>query len=346
MRILLTGSTGLLGSHIVYQLLQSEHTVRCLIRKEPPGGWSESMRRRVEWHTGDILDVYSLQDALAGMDAVIHAAGLVSFDPKQREHLYQVNAEGTANLVNMCLDQKVSRIVHVSSVAALGRTRDGQTIDESAEWQDGKANSQYAISKHLGELEIFRGIAEGLSAVMVNPTIILGPAADWTKGSVAMVDRIHQGFSWYTRGINGFVDVRDVAHVICRLVDSTISGERFIVNADNWSYKQVFETIAQELGVRAPFKCAQAWQSSLVWRMESLKAMLGGGSPLVTRETAQTAQIKVYYNNLKLLHALPGFSYRSLSSTLEDTCRFYKKHESGLEALWSFLGAHQESGRS
>lgn len=340
MRILLTGSTGLLGTHILYRLLRSPHKVRCLIRKEPPAGLPASASGSLEWQRGDLLDVYSLQDALQGVDAVIHAAGMVSFDPRKREDLYQVNVEGTANLVNMSLTAGVSRMVHVSSVAALGRSRDGQQQDETAEWLDGRHNSQYALSKHLGEQEVFRGMAEGLSAVIVNPTIILGPAADYTRGSVAIVRKIHQGFSWYTRGVNGWVDARDVAQAVLLLLESSLSGERFIVNADNQAYRFLFESIARELGVRPPARLATALQGSLLWRMEALKAFFGGGDPLVTRETARTAQMRVSYSSAKLLQAFPGFSFRKLEDTIRDSCAYFRQsrlHPSAVTELWEFL---------
>ena len=231
-------------------------------------------------------------------------------------------------------------MVHVSSVAALGRGKEGLKQDETAEWQDGRHNSQYAVSKHLGEQEVFRGIAEGLSAAIVNPTIILGPALDYTRGSAAIVHKIHQGFSWYTRGINGWVDARDVAQAVLQLLESSLSGERYILNADNRAYRELFESIARELGVRPPVRLARAWQSSLVWRMEALKTSLVGAEPLLTRETADTAQMQVSYSSAKLLQTLPGFSFRKLENTIRDTCAFFalsRTRPHGMAELWNFL---------
>lgn len=316
--ILVTGGTGLLGSHLIRSLVAAGKPVRALYRKQPAAALQD-IQHKIEWVKCDILDVIELEQAMEGIEQVYHCAGVVSFTPGNND-LRQVNVEGTANVVNLALDAGVKKLVHVSSVAALGRVKDGIHISEESEWEQSKHNSKYSISKYEGEMEVWRGIAEGLPAVIVNPSIILG-AGNWSEGSSALFRNAYKEFPYYTNGVNGFVDVRDVVKAMMLLMDSPITEERFILSADNWSYKELFTAMAKAMNKKPPAKEATPFMSGIVWRVEKLKHLFGGKSPLITKETAHTAQLKVYYKNDKIRECLPGFNFRPLATTIEELSR-------------------------
>jgi nucleoside-diphosphate-sugar epimerase len=318
--ILVTGGTGFLGSHLLRRLVNVGEPVRALYRKQIPQQLQD-IQQRIEWIQGDILDVSVLEDAMAGVDKVYHCAAVVSFHPSTHQLMLKINGEGTANVVNLAIDAGVRKLVHVSSVAAIGRAKDG-VIDEDCEWQESKNNSRYAVSKYQGEIEAWRGVAEGLDVAIVNPSIILG-AGFWDDGSGMLIKNAWKEFPYYTQGINGFTDVKDVVEVMFRLMESDIKGQRFIVSADNWRYLDLFTQMADQLGKKPPHIAVKPWLAEIVWRMEALKSQLTGKKALLTKETARTAQMKVYYNNSKILHALPGFSFTPLQSTIEEICQVF-----------------------
>lgn len=317
--ILVTGSAGLLGRELVEQLLRKGKTVRALFNKTPLKGLDHPLLEQVQCN---VLDVVGLEAAMQDVEQVYHCAAIVTFNPKRRDEMFRVNVEGTANVVNAALSTGIKKLVHVSSVAALGRMREGETVNETMNWSEETSNSKYGHSKYLAELEVFRGIGEGLDAVMVNPVIILGPG-DWNSGSSKLFKSVYDGFPWYSEGVTGFTDVRDVADVMIRLMDSNISGERFIVSAGNLSYRDLFFMIADAFGVKRPHKKITRPLAQLVWRLEAIKCFFTGKEPLVTRETAATALATVHFDNSKLLKQLPDFSYRTIEETVKHTCSVF-----------------------
>lgn len=315
--ILVTGGSGLLGAELIRQLLQSGKRVRALVNQKPLSLPSHPM---LEQARGSILDVMALEEAMQGVEDVYHCAALVSFDPGDDARLYKINVEGTANLVNAALDAGVRRFAFVSSVAALGRHKDGVPVDESMNWSKETHNSRYGQSKYLAEMEVWRGMAEGLNAVVVNPSVIIGPG-DWNSSSTAIFKSVYNGFPWYSEGVNGFVDVRDVAKAMILLTEKDIFGERFILNGHHATYKSVFELMAKAFGKNPPHRKVTPFLAGLVWRWEKIKSKLTGTRPLVTKETAETALAKVEYRNDKLLKALPGFIYTGLEESIAFTCK-------------------------
>jgi dihydroflavonol-4-reductase len=288
----------------------------------------------VEWVEGDILDVVSLQDAMEGIDTVIHSAAIVSFASKDRNEMYQVNVDGTANVVNMALEKNVRRLIHVSSVAALGRTAGGGRVNETKTWEESKVNTHYAKSKHKGELHVWRGIAEGLEAVILNPSTILG-YGDWNHGSCAIFKNVNEGFNWYTPGINGFVDVEDVAKVTCLFVENDISDERYIVNGDTWSFKKLQDTIAAGFSKKGPTRKTSAFILAIAWRLEKLKSFFTGKKPLLTKESIRVANSQTWFENEKILATLAGFHFTPLEQTIQAACLKYRlpdKNDTGEKA--------------
>lgn len=319
--ILVTGATGLVGSCLIEMLLQQGKQVSALYRTSIP---AFSFANKVNWVKGDILEVDSLQDAMENVQEVYHCAAIVSFNPKQKELLNKVNVEGTANVVNACINAGVQKLVHVSSVSALGRIRENTVIDETMNWSEETSNSEYGKTKFLAEMEVWRGIGEGLKAVMVNPTIILGPA-DWEKGSSAIFKNVYKEFPWFTEGVTGFVDVQDVAKAMIMLMESDVNAQRFIINADNLFYRDLFCMIASAFGKKPPHKKVTPFIAGIVWRLESLKSLFSGKQPLLTKETARTAQAKVYFDNKKLQQFLPAFKYNNMQTTVQRVCDAYKQ---------------------
>lgn len=329
--ILVTGGTGFLGSHLLRALVNAGKPVRALYRQQIPAQ-VQDIQHKVQWVQGDVLDVISLEEAMQDITQVYHCAAVVSFQPDSRRELMQVNVDGTANVVNMALDAGVKKLVHVSSVAAISRVKDGDVIVEDCEWQESRNNSQYAISKYRSEMEVWRGQAEGLQTVIVNPSIILG-SGFWHDGSGALVKNVWKEFPFYTKGINGFVDVEDVVKAMLLLMDSDISGERFILSADNWSYYDLFSAMAARLGKKPPHIEVRSWLAEVVWRMEKVKGLISGSKPLVTRETARTAQLKIFYSSRKIQQMLTGFQFKPLQQTIVDVCDAYRQEmeaEAGL----------------
>jgi nucleoside-diphosphate-sugar epimerase len=320
---LVTGGTGFLGAYIIKNLVEKGILVRAIRRSAKlPFFINPEIFNRVEWVEGDILDVVSLEEAMQGVDGVIHSAAFVSFYKSERQQMYKVNVEGTANVVNAAIDQKIPRLLHVSSVAALGRKTKSELVTEERKWEEDKNNTHYAISKHKAELEVWRGFAEGLDGVIINPSTILG-FGDWHSSSCAIFRSAYKEFSWYTKGINGFVGVEDVAEAAVQLWQSDISEKKFIVNTDNISFQHLFNTIAKEFKKKEPNREATTALAELAWRMEAVKAFFMRKKPLLTRETAKVARNRTRFDNTALVKALPGFNYEPLEKVIKNACEKY-----------------------
>lgn len=324
-KILVTGGTGLVGSQLVFDLIQSGEQVTVLKRSGSDLGLinsvfkgNEPLLDKIEWFDGDILDVTKIFEACKGIEQVYHCAAKVSFDSRHQSLLHKVNTEGTANVVNACLENKVEKLCYVSSVAALGRERDNQHIDESTQWKRSNHNSNYAISKYAAENEVWRGIAEGLNAVIVNPTIIIGPG-NWKTDSSALFGKVYDGLSFYTNGVNGYVDVRDVSAAMIQLMNSSISEEKFLLVSENLSYKSFFTLVANALNKKPPFISANNIMRSIAWRGEWLRSAITGKPQVITKETARTSAHTYYYSSAKIQKAL-GFSFRPVTESVSFTC--------------------------
>jgi nucleoside-diphosphate-sugar epimerase len=332
---LVTGGTGLVGAHLIFDLLNRGEAVRALRRgtsddkflfkvfdyyADDPG----SLIQKIEWAEADILDYYAVDNAMNGISKVYHSAAMVSFLPENRDEMMQVNIDGTANIVNAALVNSVAKVCHVSSIAALGRPEENKSeINENIAWKPSRNNSGYAISKYGAEREVWRGVAEGLNAVIVNPSIILG-VADPMKGSSRIFSTVWKGLKFYPPGINGFVDVLDVVRAMVELMHSDISGERFILNGVNERYQNLFSTIAGHFVKPAPTIRTNKFLTGMAWRAEMLKHFLFRTKPLITKETARTATNTYSYSTQKIEEML-GFKYTGFDKTLANLCEYYAK---------------------
>ena len=319
--IFVTGASGLVGSHLIQSLVQKGQHVRALYRNNIP---VFKHAEKVNWIKGDILDVSSLEEALQGVTQVYHCAAIVAFTPKQAAAMLHANVEGTANVVNACIQHQVQKLVYVSSVAALGRIREGAAVDETMNWTPETSNSVYGKSKYLAEMEVWRGMGEGLNVAIVNPVIILG-AGDWNKGSSEIFKSAYDEFPWYTQGVSGFVDVLDVVDAMQLLMQSEVQGQRYIISGANLPYREIFTRIAQAFHKKPPYKKVTPLLAAIVWRLEAIKGMITGKAPLLTKETAATAQAVVHFDNTKFLNAFPEFKYRSIDETIKRACKELKE---------------------
>jgi nucleoside-diphosphate-sugar epimerase len=314
--ILVTGGAGLLGQALITQLLENGERVVAVYHKTPLKDFKSPNLIQKQ---ADILDVVALETAMEGVQKIYHCAALVSFDPRDREQLFRVNVEGTANIVNIALTNAVQKLIHVSSVAALGRIRENTLVDETRNWTRETSNSIYGESKFKGEMEVWRGIAEGLPAAIVNPSIILG-AANWNSGSTAIFKNVYNKFPWYTTGTSGWVDVNDVVNAMIGLMESDITEQRFILSGTSETYQNVFNLIADGFQIKRPSKKVTPFLAGLIWRLEKIKSMVTRKKPLITKETVKTAMSKVYYDHSKILKALPGFNFTPLPETITRIC--------------------------
>ena len=283
-------------------------------------GSSQDLFNKIEWMNADLTIPESLNQALEGIDKVYHAAAYVSFDPRDRQKLIQNNREVSANIVNACLEKKNVRLLHVSSTAAIGSVANGEAATENLIWTPGKKNSGYSVSKFLSEMEVWRGIEEGLDAVIVNPSIILGPGF-WHKGSSIMFTKIKNGLRFYTNGATGYVGVEDVVKCMIALMESNVTKERFIISAENLSYKEIFTLIARELKVKPPTIEVTPFLAAIAWRIDALRSYFGG-KRIITREAVSAGQNKVFFSNEKIKTQF-GCEFESIEEVVRRTAMKY-----------------------
>lgn len=330
--ILVTGATGLVGSHLLYNLCTTHKVIRATKRKHSDTELvkkvfsyytdkSEILFEKIEWVNADLLNFCELEDAFKDITKVYHCAAWVSFSPKHKHKMIQNNVESTANIVNLCLTNNIKKLCHVSSVAAIGRTENSTIINENSPWFEGPENSSYAISKYNSELEVWRGTEEGLHAVIVNPSIILGPG-NWTKGSSTIFHQTAKGMPFYTTGTNGFVDVRDVVKAMTELMESEIHSERFILCSESIPFKQLFDYIADAMGKKRAHIKVGGFLNALGWRLAKIISVFTRKTPALTKETARAGNGISIYENDKIKTAL-NFEFTPVAQSCNDFSKMY-----------------------
>lgn len=324
--ILVTGASGLVGSHLI-ELLSREHPDVPIIglyhRTLPTVSYSN-----VQYVSCDLLDIIQLSEVMHGAHHVYHCAAIVSFDGKDARAIIRDNVAMTTHVVDTCLELGVDKLVHISSIAAIGRDQRTDApgeglIHEDMYEIDLKKSSVYAISKYHAEMEVWRGMAEGLDVAILNPGIILGEG-DWSRSSSKLMLSVAEGLKWYTRGITGYVDVKDVARMAHLLMNSEVVGERFIAVENNYSYEFLLKNMATALQVPGPSKYGAPWKSELLWRLLKFTSMFTGKRPLITKETARTAHAIYHFDNRKFIKYFPSFRYTSITATIERMAAAYR----------------------
>lgn len=313
MNILITGITGYFGSQLALEFSQLGN-IHGLKRSSSNMDLLKNTDFSIEWHEGDICDVDSLLLALEGIDLVIHAAGLVSFNPNDEEQLYLINSQGTANVVNAMLSSGVKRLVHVSSVAAIGRTTELNFYDETFKWVDSPLNTDYALSKYWAELEVWRGEQEGLDTLIINPSVLLGKA-NYEKSSSSIYQLANGKNLFFPKGNLNFIDIRDAAQITKQLVEKNAWGERFILNKESKPYREFFEEVGKIFGTKAPKIPLSDWTIKIFFPFIQLFNLLGISNSMINKRAALSAQRTIYYSNSKV-NKLLNFNYRSLEETL------------------------------
>lgn len=331
--ILVTGGTGLVGAHLLLQLTANETEIRAIYRNEKNIRKTQSLFQlygkedqfhKIQWMEGDIINVPSLEKAFQGVTHVYHCAALISYNPKDENKLRKTNIEGTANIVNFCIDYKISKLCHVSSIAALGDLKPNETIiTEETEWNPEHYHSDYAISKYGAEMEIWRGQQEGLNVVIVNPGVIFG-AGFWQQGSGMFFSAVQKGFPFYTNGTTGYVSATDVASIMIQLMNSNISGERFSVIAENRTFKDIIFLIAEKLGVQKPKLEAKPWMLAVGWRLDWLSATFFNTKRRLSKYSTRSLLSSDTISNAKIKNAL-NFEFQHIESVITEVVHLHQK---------------------
>jgi len=330
--ILVTGGTGLVGAHLLYYLVQNDEKIRAIYRSK------ESLNKvqkvfsyytddatalisKIEWFKADITDVPSMIPAFIGVEKVYHCAAFISFNPNDYIEMRKINIHGTAIIVNLSIDAKVDRICFVGSIASVGDSVNGTLITEENEWNPETDNSGYSITKFGAEMEIWRASQEGVDVVIVNPGVILG-SGSFTSGTGKMFSQVYNGLNYYTNGITGFVGVKDVARVMIDLMNSSIKNERFILVAENKSFKEVLFSIADAFGKTRPTKESKPWQTAVFWRISWLWSLLTRKDPLLSKYSARSAHSISKYSSEKIENNL-SFEFQKINEVIRDVSEKY-----------------------
>lgn len=332
--ILVTGGTGLVGSHLLFKLTSNNTSVKAIYRRAHK---LESVKKvfayytddvdtlynRIEWMEADLNDIPALNHAFQDVTHVYHCAAFVSFEPDKYHQLRKINIEGTANIVNLCISHNVEKLCYVSSIAAIGHELDTDIlITEKTAWNPEDDHSVYAITKYGAEMEVWRGTQEGVDAVIVNPGIILGPGFWKDGGSGSLFYRIYKGFPYYTSGSTAYVDVDDVISAMMQVMSSDVKNESFIVISENLTFREFQSKVAKALGVKAPQKAAQKFLLQLGWRLDWLNHKILGKRRKLSRQMAKTALSKTIYDNSKIKNVL-GFQFKSIDHSIENVCTYF-----------------------
>ena len=334
--VFVTGATGLVGTHVMLELISRGEQIKALRRKSSSlnqveslfhfylGDKAQDALNNIEWVEGDILDVTVLDEAVKNCSRVFHCAAVVSFVQRDFKKMMKINKHGTANVVNVCLTNDIDHLCYVSSTAALGRNSNSDIYTEVNKWVNSPDNSNYAVSKYSAENEIWRGVEEGLDAVIINPSVILGPG-DWNQSSLSIFKVVKKGLKFYTPGANAFVDVRDVATCLCELSDKKMFNDRYLVFSENLSFQELFQKIAKAFNVKGPSILVKQWMVGIAWRTEALLRFLFGKKQNITKETAKSSMKTSVYSNEKIKNAL-DFEFISIDHSIKHSVPFFEKH--------------------
>ncbi|MGB1042495.1 MAG: NAD-dependent epimerase/dehydratase family protein [Tenacibaculum sp.] len=328
--ILVTGGTGLVGSHLLYHLTLKNDAISAIYRTDKKRAHVKKIFSyytddielafsKINWIKADITDITSLETVFKNITQVYHCAALVSFNPKDYRKMRQVNIEGTANIVNLSIENKVQKFCFVSSIAAVGDAINNKPITEENEWTDNGENNGYSITKYGAEIEVWRGSQEGLDVVIVNPGVILG-SGFWQEGSGKLFTQINNGFKFYTEGITGFVGVKDVVKSMIALMSSDIKNERFILVSENKSFKDILFTIADGLNKKRPTIKIGKLATAIFWRADWLLTKLFGKTPLLTKNSARSSHNISFYSSEKTTNSI-NFNFTPINSVINDVSK-------------------------
>ena len=334
--ILVTGGTGLVGSHLLFELSKSQQKIRAIYRNKKTiekvknvfSYYTSSVNEqfnRIEWLEADLNDIPKLTEAFKDVTHVYHSAALISFDPNDYYKLREVNISGTANIVNLCIINAIQKLCYVSSVATIGH--DPVKITEETDWDSQENQSVYAITKYEAEMEVWRGIQEGVSSVIVNPGVILGPGF-FRSGSGGLFKRVYKGLNYITKGVSGYIGVEDVVKSMILLMNSDHNNDRYILVAENLSFLDFTTLISDAFKLAPPKKIATKWMLAFAWRLDWLKHKLTDKKRRLTKNLSKTLRTKSYYSSDKFLNTKAEFTFQPISTVVSEVCQFFLKEVS------------------
>lgn len=332
--ILVTGGTGLVGSHLIYKLTEKGHHIRAIYRSKKKIDTVkhvfsyytkdvDALFSKIEWIEANINDIPSLTNAFTEITKVYHCAAFISFNTRDYHTLRKINIEGTANIVNLCLSNNIEKLCYVSSIATIGKTENGTLINEDKHWNPDEDHNVYAITKYGAEMEVWRGTQEGLNAVVVNPGVIVGPGY-WKSGSGSLIRLVYKGLSYYTNGIVGYVDVKDVVLPMIELMESDLQNERYILVSENLSYKDFFTKVAKHLQIKPPKKEASNFALNLAWRFDWLRSYIKNKRRRLTKHTAKTITTISRFSNKKVVADL-NYRFIPIDESIIELCPYFLK---------------------
>ncbi|WP_396591486.1 NAD-dependent epimerase/dehydratase family protein [Allomuricauda sp. R78024] len=330
--ILVTGGTGLIGSHLLFHLVKNGKKVKASYRNEDAintvskifGYYTDNasnLLNQIIWVKADITDIVSLRELFQDVEYVYHCAALISFDPNKYPALVKTNIEGTANIVNLCLEHNIKKLCYVSSIAAIGSSIKDKLVTEDNEWSDTHV-SVYGLTKHDAELEVWRGSQEGLAVVVVNPGVVIGPGF-WKSGSGTFFTYASKGKKSFLPGGTGFATVADVINSMVKLMDSEIERERFILVNENLSYQELFQKIAPKLEVKTPTKKIPFLALEFFWRWDWLRSKLLGKRRRLTKNMTKGLYKRENYSSEKIKQAI-AFEFENLEEAITFCCAKFK----------------------
>lgn len=320
-KVLLTGATGFLGSYIARLLVEHNYQVTAIHRSSSTFELVESVKTDINWVECELSDLNTLEELVKATDYVIHCAALISWLPKDRKALYECNVQATHDLINLALLHPIKKFLHISSIAALGKEQPGDLISEEAEWKESKLNTDYGITKHLAELEIWRGQAEGLQTLIFNPSLILG-AGDWNKGTPALFDKLNRWNPFFPVGSTGMVDVRDVAELVLKGLESELAGHRILATGHNISYRTLISSISEALGKQPPTVAITQPLIFLLPILDAIQCLFTRKERSVSRATLTASASESKFSNTKSKELL-SHSYRPMEQTISQTAAAY-----------------------
>ena len=331
--ILVTGGTGLIGSHLLFHLISNGETVRSNYRSKASiekvrkvfGYYTDEpsiLLEKIDWVKADITDLGDLGQLFIDIDQVYHCAALISFDPKDFKLLERTNVGGTANIVNLSIKYGIKKLCYVSSIAAIGSNPKQKEVTEESEWNEANANV-YGITKYEAELEVWRGSQEGLNIVIVNPGVVIGPGF-WKSGSGTFFTYASKGKKYFIPGGTGFVTINDVIHAMTRLMESTIRTERFIVVNQNMTYEQLFHKIASKLGVVPPTKEVSKFILECFWRWDWIRSYVFGKPRKLSKAVAKGLYHQEEYSNEKIKSEL-DFTFEDMDKAIGFCCAKFRE---------------------
>lgn len=330
--IFLTGGTGLIGSHFLYFLSDrfkikalTRNPSRCEKVKELFSYYDPSSTEKrwenIEWIKGDLEDIPFLDEILEDIDYVFHCAGFISFYRKDFNQLLKINFEGTRNLINVCLTKNIKKFLHISSVSTLGKSLDGKPVTELNRWKDSPENSGYGTSKYLGEREVWRGIEEGLPAIILSPSIVLGPGR-LNESSSKLFRYIYSESKSFAPGGSAFVGVKDICNAGILLMDSDIQNELFIISSDNLKYNELFQKIAAASNKKAPQYPVKKNIVNIIAFIELIFSVFGRQVKL-PKETRRSMFSTSCFDGSKIV-LNSDFNYAGIDQDIQDTIKYHK----------------------